>query len=224
VTPFALTSGSQFRPPAPPSVGSTAYDQALSEVASLGRINSATRTADQTSAAQFWSDGPNTVTNPGHWNEIAQGQALKRKGSLANDARLFAMLDVAMADAGIATFDAKSAYTTWRPVSAIQETDPSWTPLETTPASPSYVSDHAAFGAAAANILTSEFGSKVEFTDSVDSASGGSRTFSSFAAAALEDGQSRVWAGQNFSYDVQQGQALGDKVGGFVVTRFPKVK
>jgi hypothetical protein len=205
-------------------VGSTVYDQALAEVTSLGRINSTTRSADQTAAAQFWTDGPNTVTNPGHWNEIAEGQALKRKGSLATDARLFAMLDVAMADAGIATYDAKSAYTTWRPVSAIQETDPTWTPLETTPASPSYVSGNATFGAAAANVLSSEFGPKVAFSDTLDGSSGTTRTFTSFAAAALEDGQSRVWAGDNFSYDVQQGQALGDKIGGFVVTRFPKVK
>jgi hypothetical protein len=205
-------------------VGSTAYDLALGEVTSLGRIDSSTRTADQTAAARFWSDGPDTVTNPGHWNEIAEVQALKRKDSLAKDARLFAMLDVALADAGIAASDAKSAYTTWRPVSAIQATDPTWNPLITTPPSPSYVSDHAAFGAAAANVLTSAFGSKVAFTDTVDAASGGSRTFTSFAAAALEDGQSRVWAGDNFSYDVQQGQALGEKIGGFVVTRFPGSK
>ena len=85
VKAFALTSGSQFRPPAPPSVGSTVYDQALAEVESLGRVNSATRTADQTAAARFWTDGPNTVTNPGHWNEIAEAQTLQRKGSLASE-------------------------------------------------------------------------------------------------------------------------------------------
>ena len=75
----------------------------------------------------------------------------------------------------------------------------------TTPATPSYVSGHAAFGAAAASVLTSAFGSKVAFTDNLYASTGSARTFPSFAAAAAEDGQSRVWAGVNFSFDVQPG-------------------
>ncbi|WP_435005712.1 vanadium-dependent haloperoxidase [Tundrisphaera lichenicola] len=224
VKPFVLSSGSQFRPDAPPAVGSNLYDQALAQVTSLGQDSSSTRTTDQSDAARNWSDGPGTITNPGHWNKIAEDLALTRKGSLGRDARLFAMLDVAMADAGIAAFDAKYAFSTWRPISAIQQTDPTWTPYLNTPATPSYVSDHAAFGSAAAQVLSTVFGAKTSFTDTLYASTGAQRKFPSFAAAALENGQSGIWAGNSFSYDVQQGMSVGDKVGGFVVTRFPKAR
>lgn len=222
VTPFALTGGAQFRPPAPPAIGSDAYDRALAEVASLGRSDSPFRTSDQSVAAKFWADGFYSDTNPGHWNEIAESVAAQRKRTLAQDARTFAMLDVALADAAIATQDARSTFGAWRPVSAIQEFDSTWTPLVETPPSPSYVSGNAAYGAAASRILTSAFGPKVGFTDKLNDSTGLTRTFTSFAAAATEDGQSRIWAGDSFGYDVQQGRALGDQVGSLVVSRFGK--
>ena len=141
VTPFALTSGSQFRPAAPPALDSPAYAQAINEVAALGQDSSTTRTADQTVAAKFWA-GPIWNT----WNEIAESAAIRHHASLEQTARLFAVLDFALADGVIAFYDAKYTYQLWRPISAIRGADtdanpattanPTWTPLATTPADP----------------------------------------------------------------------------------------
>ena len=224
VTPFALTKGSQSRPGAPPAAGTSAFDQALAEVTLVGRINSATRTEDQRTAALYWNDGDGSATNPGHWNTIAQQFAVARKTNLLATARTFAMLDVAMADAAIASFDAKAAYLTPRPMGVIQATsDPSWAPLLPTPLDPSYVSAHAAYGAAASEILGATYGRNVSFTTQpnlVDQTA--ARTFSSFAAAAAEDATSRVYGGVNYRFDTTAGATLGTSVGKAVLSRFPR--
>ena len=222
VTPFVLSSGSTYRPAAPPSVGSATYDQALAQVASLGRSDSTTRTPSQTAAAEFWNDGQGTYTSPGHWNEIAEELSVSRNDSLVKDARLFAQLDFALADAGIASSDSQYTYDEWRPITAVQQTDSTFGPLLATPASPSYVSDNAAYGAAAAQVLSSTFGANTSFTDNLYASTGVVRTFSSFNAAATENANSRVWGGVNFSFDAQAGLDLGSKVGAAVLAKFPK--
>jgi hypothetical protein len=121
--PFVLESPDQFRPAGPPSLGSQTYADALKEVESLGQADSTTRTADQTEIARFWADGVGTYTPPGHWNEIADQLALEYGNSLSENARLFALLNVALADASIAVWDVKYFYEFWRPVTAIREAD-----------------------------------------------------------------------------------------------------
>jgi hypothetical protein len=222
--PFVINSPSAFRPEAPPAVGSAAYDQALAQVASLGRTNSTTRTSAQTTAAQFWNDGPGTFTNPGHWNEIADSVAVRHHDSLLKDAKLFAQLDFALADTAIASTDSQAYYDEWRPISAVQTTDPSYTSLVVTPSSPGYVSDDAAYGAAASAVLTATFGSHVKFTDDLYAITGVTRTYSSFAQAAAEDASSRIWGGVNFSFDTQAGANLGTQVGAAVLAGFPRSK
>ena len=224
VTPFALTSGSQFRPGPPPAAGTSAFDQALAEVTRLGRINSAARTNDQTTAALYWNDGPGTATNPGHWNTIAEQFAVDRKTNLLATARTFATLDVAMADAAIAAGDAKAAYLTPRPMGVIQTTtDSSWAPLLPTPLSPSHVSAHAAYGAAAGEVLGATYGRDVSFQTQpnvIDRTA--ARTFANFAAAAAEDATSRVDGGVNYRFDTTIGASLGTSVGKMALTKFPK--
>jgi hypothetical protein len=226
VTPFEISSGSAYRPAAPPSPGTATYDQALAQVESLGRFDSTTRTANQTAAALFWNEGSGVspVTDPAHWNAIAEQLSTTRKDSLATDARLFAELDFALADAAIAGSDSQTTYQEPRPLNAIQPQDPTFFPLLTTPLSGSYVSDNAAYGASAAEVLTSTFGSNVSFTDNSEAGLGQSRSFTSFDAAATEDGNSRVWGGVNFSFDVQAGSTLGSQVGQAVLAGFPKAK
>jgi hypothetical protein len=223
VQPFVISDPSEFRPAAPPAIGSTAYDQALTQVASLGRADSSTRTGAQTAAAEFWNDGTGTFTDPGHWNEIAESVAVSRRDSLQKDARLFAQLDFALADTAIASTDSQVTYDEWRPITAIQQTDPTFTSLLATPASPGYVSDNAAYGAAASTVLTSAFGSNVKFTDDLYASTGVTRTFSSFAQAATQDANSRIWGGVNFSFDTQAGSTLGTQVGKAVLGGFPKI-
>ncbi|MEQ1628183.1 MAG: Ig-like domain-containing protein, partial [Nitrospira sp.] len=116
LTPFALTSGDQFRPAAPPALDSAAYAASVEEVRLLGSATSATRTADQTQQAQFWADGKGSYTPPGHWDLIAAQIAQQQGNSLSANVRLFAQLNVALADAAIAAWDAKYTYGLWRPI------------------------------------------------------------------------------------------------------------
>jgi membrane-associated phospholipid phosphatase len=230
VTPFALTSGSQFRPAPPPALDSAAYADAFNEVKDLGRVDSTTRTAEQTQIARFWNDGLGTAFAMGYWNRIAQQVATDQGLSLVQDARLFALLNIAEADAQISCWDAKYAYNLWRPVTAIRAadtdgnpaTDPdsTWTPLLTTPNFPSYTSAHSTLSGAGAGILTALFGDSYHFTVTADGLPGVTRSFDSFEAAAAEAGRSRIYGGIHYQFDNANGQALGGEVAGYVVGGF----
>src|SRR5205823_14002775 len=108
------------------------------EVQSIGKFDSTTRTAEQTSIALFWADNAGTATPPGHWNEIAEDVALQKGRTLAENARMLALLDMAEADAGISAWDAKYTFNYWRPITAIRNAnsannplitqDPNWAP------------------------------------------------------------------------------------------------
>lgn len=230
VTPFAMTSGSQFRVAAPPALNSAEYAAAYNQVKSLGQNTSTTRTADQTEIALFWADGAGTFTPPGHWNQIAQSASLRQGLSLAENARLFAALNVAGADAAIVSWDAKYAYNYWRPVTAIRAgdtdgndataADPNWTPLIVTPPFPTYTSGHSTFSGAASVVLTAFFGDNFAFTDRGDRAQTAVRSFASFAQAADEAGLSRVLGGIHYSFDNQAGLASGRALGRYVADNF----
>src|SRR3989442_3705183 len=141
VTPFVLNNAAQFRPGPPPAVTSQAYAQALNEVESLGQNTSTTRTPEQTVIGKFWAGPPWNL-----WNEIAENAALAHHTNLETTARLFAVLNLSLADSVIAFYDAKYHYQLWRPVTAIREAktagnpavvgDPTWTPLVVTQLDP----------------------------------------------------------------------------------------
>ena len=121
VTPFTMSSPSQFRPGPPPALGSPAYTAALSEVQSIGAANSTTRTPDQTVAAEFWaSDGPGGV--PLTWNNIALQVAATKNNTLLQNAQILAVLGATQVDSFIASYDSKVTYAFWRPVTAIDTT------------------------------------------------------------------------------------------------------
>jgi hypothetical protein len=223
VRPFALASGDQFRPPPPPSVTSPRYTADFNEVKALGQSISATRSQDQTDIGRFWGAGP--VQNV--WNQIAQLAGMENHNSLAQDARMFALLDTSMADGVIALYDAKYAYHRWRPITAIQAAaddgnpdttgDPTWTPLAVTALDPSYPGAHATISQAAATALRAFFGTdRLDFSLTTPSLPGVTRSFQSFSQAADEASASRIYAGQHFRSDEDAGQALGAAVGGFV--------
>jgi membrane-associated phospholipid phosphatase len=224
VTPFALTDPARFRPPPPPALGSTAWTAGYLEVKALGREDSVVRTPDQTAIAHFWADGEGTVTPPGHWNRIARSVALSRGNSLAENARLFALLNIALADVGIACWDCKYRYNLWRPVDAIHEAevgaDRSWKPLLVTPPFPSYTSGHSSFSGAAAAVLASFFGSDaVAFTSDSDGLPGVTRSYNSFWAAAQEAGRSRIYGGIHYEFDNAAGLTAGQAIGRFIARR-----
>jgi PAP2 superfamily len=219
VTPFVLTSGNQFRPPAHPAVTSAEYASALAEVASLGRDSSTTRTADQTVAGKFWSASPIWNT----WNQVAQQLVGNRKASLADATRGFAALDIALADTTIGMYDAKYTDHVWRPITAIRAGvpglagDANWNPLTPTAADPSYPGAHSALSAAAATALGAVWGDRqtVAVTSSADA--GVTRTFTSISAVADEAALSRIWSGQHTRIDDQAGRQLGHQVAGAVL-------
>jgi hypothetical protein len=213
VRPWVLRSADQFRPPPPPALTSARYAQAIDEVRSLGQSTSTARTADQTQVARFWAA---PIQN--YWNEIAQTVAIAHHDGLVRDARLFAMLNLSLADGTIAFYDAKYAYRFWRPVTAIRETvDPAWTPLATTPADPSYPGAHSVISAAAATVLRASFGDDVAFSVGSEVLPGVTRSFPSFSAAIDEAARSRIYAGVHTSLDDEAGRALGGAVAGYVL-------
>ena len=222
VTPFVLTSPSQFRPPAPPALTSPQYAQDFNEVHSLGELSSTTRTADQTSVGRFWGAAPVWIV----WNQVADQAGIGFGNSLERNARMFALLDTTLADGAIALYDAKYAYHRWRPITAITAADqgnpnttrdPAWVPLANTANDPSYPGAHAEFSRAAATVLEDFFGTDV-FSFSLTNASVGlTRSFTSFSQAADEASASRILAGQHFRFDEDAGQALGVQVADFVV-------
>jgi hypothetical protein len=227
VTPFALTSPSEYLAPAPPALTSADYATSYNDVKALGVRNSTSRTADQTAAALFWNEPQGTVTPVGLWNQIAQSILIAQNATIAQDARTFALLNLAEADAGIAAFKAKYTYNTWRPATAIHAAasdvnpatspDPAWQPLLAEQPTPSYVSDSSAYAGAAQIVLQSVFGANVAFTATSDGAGGLSRSFTSFAQAADEAGRSQVYAGTAFEFDNERGLNLGQAIGRLLV-------
>lgn len=231
VRPFALRDVKEFRPAGPPALTSEEFAQSFREVKAIGAIHSRVRTKDQTEIAYFWADGEGTVTPPGHWNQIAQTVASERGNTLAENARLFAMLNVALADVAIVCWDCKYHFDFWRPVTAIRnahrlnnpalEADPDWLPLLTTPPFPAYTSGHSSFSAAGAAVLAEFFGTdEIPFTTTSQDLPGVTRSFARFSDAAREAGMSRIYGGIHWSFDNRDGLAGGKKIGEYVSRSF----
>src|SRR5207244_2715305 len=160
-----------------------------------------TRTEDQTEIALFWADGAGTETPPGHWNNIAQTIAGGRSNTLEQNARLFALLNIAMADAAICAWDAKYAFHFWRPVTAINFAEPelNWMSFIVTPPFPDYVSGHSTFSGAAATVLELFYGTEdLPFTIGSDFLPGVYRSFPTCLDAAEEAAVSRLYGGIHF--------------------------
>jgi len=206
---------------------SDTYTVAFNEVQALGFINSPSRSGEQTEIGRFWGGA---IQN--YWNEIAQTAAAAHHLTTAQSARLFAFLNLTIADSVIAFYDAKYTYRFWRPVTAIQAADadetpqtvadPHWLPLPVnTPADPSYPGAHAVMSAAGAAVLDAFFGSdQFSFTVTSEVLPGVDRIFTSFTAAAEEATLSRIFAGVHFRSDLTIGQDLGHNIADFVEEHF----
>jgi hypothetical protein len=229
VVPFAIPSGSHFRPLGPPALDSTRYAEDFAEVKALGAAIGSSRTAEQDLIALFWADGAGTETPPGHWNTIAQIVAAGRGNTLSQNARLFALLNVAMADAAICAWDAKYAFHQWRPVTAIRNgdidgnpatiADPTWSSFIATPPFPDYISGHSTFSGAASTVLALFYGTDaIAFTTGSDFLPNVTRSFSRFSAAANEAALSRLYGGIHCRSANQDGLAAGNEIGNWTFT------
>jgi hypothetical protein len=224
VTPFVLSSSRQFMPDGPPTLTSARYARDYHEVQGIGDKDSEVRTPEQEKIARFWYG-----SSPVSWSQIARTVAADQGLDAWEQARVLALVNLAMADGVIAGFETKYLFNRWRPITAIRagdtdgndETvgDPTWENLLNTPAHPDYVSTHAVQGGAAAAVLRRFFGTdEVDFTATSGAPFAGDiRTFSRFSEAAQENADSRVYAGVHFRSASTDGLTLGQKIGGFTV-------
>ncbi len=238
LTPFTLRSAAQFQVGTPPALTSTRYARDVNEVQRLGGDGVTTpsaRTAEQTQIALYWWG-----SLPLLWNRIGRDVATRRGLDPWASARLFGLVNLAMADSYVASFDLKYRELFWRPVTAIQEADhdgnprthadPTWTPLRTTPPIPEYDSAHAVVGAAAAAAVRRFVGTdRVSFSACSDTLPPGQtcsdahpvvRHFGRLSDAAEENGDSRVYIGFHFRTSARRGIAHGSAIGDHVVERF----
>jgi hypothetical protein len=238
VTPFVLRSSSQFRADAPYDVTESAYTADFEEVKRRGGDGIATpsdRTAEQTEIALFWVE-----SSPLQWNRIARTLVAEEGLDLWEQARLFGLLNMALADGYVGSFETKYLYNFWRPVTAIQlaatdgnpdtDADPTWTPLVGTPPIPDHDSAHSVVGGAAAQVFKRFFGTDLigfetcsltlPAGSTCNDASSVSRSFTSFSQAANENALSRILVGFHFRHAVESGVEHGRRIGNRAVNRF----
>ncbi len=197
---WVLESGSQFRPPAPPPFGTPAFrEQAQAVIRAQEQL-----TPEQKRAAEFWEGGEGTALPPGIWMQVVLERLRREPLTTPRTTRLFASLTVAMADAGVAAWDAKYAYWYPRPENGIRDSvKPDWEPYLTTPLFPAYVSGHSTYSAAAAVVLADVFPDRAEL----------------WRARGEEAGLSRIWGGIHWPVDHTFGARLGNRIGELTVAR-----
>ena len=239
MTPWVIAAPSQFRPAGPPALTSARYAKDFNETKTMGHMLSSTRTPDQTVYAWFWASATpsflfNTVAVSLLGDSSLESEKdddrdshAKHHDSTLQNARLLAQLNVAIADAAIACYEAKYTYVFWRPVTAIPlaatddnpatSEDPTWMPLLATPAHPEYPSGHSCLSAAAVGVLADRFGEKTHFTLESDLMPGVVRSFKSFSSALEEVKNARIFAGIHFRSATDDGEKLGASVAEYVL-------
>ena len=231
VRPFLMEDECQFRPGPPPALTSRRYTRDFDEIKEIGSSTSTTRTLEQTGVARLW-----IATGAQNWNPIARQVAVAHRLTLSQNARVFALLNLAGADAFIAAWDAKFTYNQWRPVTAIRATDSdsdgnpetiedaSWTPLLATPPFPDYIAGHTTYGGAVAKVLEHVFGKNpgVVMTLTSPTAPGVVETFTSFRAISESVVDARVWGGIHWRTSSVRGRIVGEELGRFAAHRFLK--
>jgi len=235
MTPWVIYAPSQFRPVGPPALTSDQYAREFKETKTMGSASSSTRTPDQTTASWFWASSTASYL----WNDVAltliaharddynDDWRHQRRSSTLENARLLALLNLAIADAAIGCWEAKYTYVFWRPVTAIPladtdgnpatAADPTWAPLFATPAHPEYPSGHSCVSGAAAGVLADYFGDSTRFRVISDVMPGVARSFDRFSDALVEVQNARIFAGIHFRSATRDGQTLGASVAEFVL-------
>lgn len=223
ITPFAMQTGTQFRPAPPPPLNSEVWTRDLNEIREVGSRGSTTRTAEQTTMARFWF-----VTGPRTYNPIVRQVASFRKMDLVDCARLYALTSIAGVDAFISVFDAKYTYNLWRPVTAIRNADltsnpatpreASWQPLGTTPMHPEYPCAHCIVAAAVSTVLQSIAGNEMgEITLVSPNAPVVTRKWSRLQDYSDEVSNARIYAGFHYRFSTEVGKEMGQKIGELTV-------
>ena len=211
VTPWTMAAPEQFRPGPPPNLDSATYTADFIEMTAIGATNSA-------DIALFHIEFP-----PYTLGSAARVAVSARPLRLVDNARLFALLYMSVADALISVWDAKFTYNFWRPVTAIPAADtdgnpatdpgPTWTPLRATPPHPEYPAAHTIVSAAGAVVLTSVFGDELPFIIESPTLPGKPRTFARFSDFPIESSNARVWAGFHWRNSTVVAGQMGQQIG-----------
>jgi hypothetical protein len=219
-----IERASDFRSDGPNRLSSRKYAKEFSEVKSLGSAGSTTRTADQTDMARFWAEGPAI------WTRIAHQLSLGHGLTVADNARFFAMLYLTGADALIACWDDKAAWSFWRPITAIREAgsdgnrrteaDPNWLPLINNPPYPDHPSGLACVISAMAETARDFFGTNRVAFSATSSTSMTTRSFSRFSQATEEVVDARVYSGIHFRTADEHGAKIGKRVAAWRKERY----
>jgi hypothetical protein len=228
VTPFSMKSNSQFRLDPPPDLTSDTWAADFNEVKAVGSLTSTTRTPEQTDIGYFWAD-----SGPLLWQNALRYTARTYLTKIGDSARMFALADVALADAQIACWESKYFYNFWRPMTAIQlgdqdgnsatEADPNWQPLINTPNFPEYPSGHASVSGAVSHMLRLFFGSdqlNFQMTTTNPSAIQKTRTFARFSQAENEVVNARVYVGIHFRNSDRAARTQGLRVANWVFKNY----
>jgi len=224
LTPFAMTRQSQFRPGQPPALTSAEYATDVNEVKAIGRFDSTVRTPDQTQLALLWQ-----AVGAVDENRIVRS-VVPSKNDLVDNARLFALVNVAAADALIAGFDSKYTYNLWRPYHAIRladtvgntaiVADPTWDSLFIAPRFQEYMSNHAVLTSSFMHVLSVLLGDEHTFTLTAPAYPSFTWTFSRFSDAAAQVKEARIWAGIHFRNSCDIGGAQGVALADYVLNNF----
>jgi hypothetical protein len=227
--PWGLESASQFRPAPPPALNSALYARDYNETREMGGVKSTKRTDAQSDAVRFW-----TQANLGPaWFQAARQASARHNLPVAESARVFALMSMALANCFIVDWDAKFQYNFWRPITAIRngdqdgndatERDAGWQPLNTTPMHPEYPSQAGINAGAARGVLEAVFGNGTESFVATDISDARlSRKFDSFAQMAQEHEEVRIWGGIHFRNSLETGDAMGRKVADHLVANYMK--
>jgi hypothetical protein len=222
--PFALSSGSQFRPKPPVALESEEWARDYNELRDYGGQNSTKRTAEQTEIARFWLIGAPAAYHP----FICQLMAAKQM-SVVDSARFMALVALGLNDAFIAVLDAKYHYNFWRPITAIRNGDidgnpatdreAAWQPIGPTPMHPEYPCAHCILSGTVAGIVKAALGTTdvPEIATTSPTAPGVTRRWTSTTAFTDEIANARIWAGFHYRFSTRVGTDMGQQIGEYIV-------
>jgi hypothetical protein len=237
VLPFIVPNAEMLRSDGPNPLTSADYTEDFNEVKELGSLTSITRTADQTDAAIFWNDHSAAL-----WNRIFRALAASQGLDIVDNARFFAMENLAAADGAIGCWNDKYYWQSWRPITAIREADtdgnpateadPTWwplfhvttpvcnPPLLVTPPFPEHPSGHSSVSSAIVHTLQNFFGTDKIAVSAFSNKSCTTRSFDRFSGILSEVIDARVWAGIHFRTADTQGAVLGNKVAHYLTKHY----
>jgi hypothetical protein len=226
VTPFGIQRADQFRSEPPPALNSSRYARSFNEVKTVGAVNSTERPQDRSDVARLYA----AIAAPAVWNIVANQVAAAERASLSEEARLFALVNIAISDAAVAVFDTKYHYNRWRPETAIHfadfddnqrtEADPLFVPFIVAPCFPSYPSAHGSLSNAAREVLDRIYGDRHRSITISSPALGITLTYRTLREITEDISDARVYGGIHFRFDQDEGAEQGRRLGEYIVRHY----